>query len=93
MRAQLPAGAPDELLCASEAGNPAWNDWPGELLTPKGILGEAFAAGAAWQCVAVCDAIQQSRCAAGNVGITGPSMQAIAARFVNPKSLKTQTRT
>lgn len=93
MRAQLPAGAPGELLCASECGNPAWKDWPGELLTPVGILGEAFAAGAAWQCVAVCDAIQQSRCAAGNVSITGQSMQAIAARFVNPKSLKTQTRT
>jgi hypothetical protein len=84
MRAQLPAGAPDDLLCASERRNPAWNDWTGKVLTPIEILGEAFAAAAAWQCVAACDAIQQSRCAAANVSITGQSLQAIAARFVNP---------
>jgi hypothetical protein len=91
-RAQLPVGAPDELLCASECDNPAWNDWPGGLLTPTRILGEGFAAAAAWQCVAACDAIQQSRCVAANVSITGQSLQAIAARFVNPNSLKTHTR-
>ena len=92
MRAQLPAGAPDDLLCASERRNPAWNDWTGKVLTPIEILGEAFAAAAAWQCVAACDAIQQSRCVAANVSITGQSWQAIAARFVNPNYLKTQTR-
>jgi len=90
MRAQLPVGAPDELLCAGERDNAAWNDWPGKRLTPIEILGEAFAAAAAWQCVAVCDAIQRSRCAAANVSITGPGWQAIAARFVNPNSLKNQ---
>ncbi len=93
VRAQLPLGAPDELLCASECDNPAWDDWPGELLTPMAILGEAFAAAAAWQCVAGCDAIQQSRCVAANVSITGQSLQAIAARFVNPNFLKTPTAT
>jgi hypothetical protein len=93
MRAQLPAGAADELLCASARGDPAWQDWPGKLLAPIEILGEAFAAAAAWQCVAACDAIQQARCAAANVSITGASRQAIAARFVNPHFQKTQEGT
>lgn len=82
MRAQLPAGAPDELLCASEPGQPAWAGWPGKVLTTKEILGEAFVAVGAWQCVAACDAIQMSNCAAANVSVTGPNSQAIAARFI-----------
>jgi len=91
MRAQLPPGAPDELLCANEPDNPAWNGWPGKLLTPMEILGQAFVAAAAWQCVAACDAVQQARCAAANVSLTGPGLQAIAARFVNPNFIKTPT--
>lgn len=90
MRAQLPAGARDELLCASERGHAAWHDWPGQTLAPIEILGEAFAAGAAWQCVAACDAIQQGGCAAANVSITGANLQAIAARFVKPNSQKSK---
>ena len=93
MRAQLPAGAPDELLCASERGHAAWFDWPGNRLVPVEILGEAFAAAAAWQCIAACDAIQRSRCAAANVSITGASLQAIAARFTGPQFLHPQKRT
>jgi len=90
MRAQLPCAGPDELLCASETGNDAWNDWTGKVWVPMEILGEAFAAGAAWQCVAACHAIQHSGCAAANVSITGASLQAIAARFVNPNFLNAQ---
>jgi 3-oxoacyl-[acyl-carrier-protein] synthase II len=89
MRAQLPVGVPDELLCASERHSPAWNDWTGKVLTPVEILGEAFAAASAWQCVAACVAIQHSRCPAANVSITGASLQAVAARFVNPHLFKT----
>jgi hypothetical protein len=90
MRAQLPAGAPDELLCVCERGDPAWSDWPGHVLAPKEILGEAFAASAAWNCVAACDAIQHRRYAGANVSITGAGLQAIAARFVNPNFLNTK---
>jgi hypothetical protein len=90
MRAQLPVGAPDELLCASERNNPAWDDWTGNVLTPIEILGQAFAASAAWQCVSACDSLQHSHCPAANVSITGAGLQAIAARFVNPNFQKTQ---
>ena len=90
MRAQLPAGAPDEWLCANERHHPAWNDWTGRVLAPTEILGEAFAASAAWQCVAACAAIQTARCAASNVSVTGASSQAIAARFVKSSVLSTK---
>jgi hypothetical protein len=91
MRAQLPAGAPNELLCSSESGNAAWSGWTGGRLAPHAILGEAFAASAAWQCVAACDAVQRCQYEAVNVSITGPGRQAIGARFVNPHLLKTNT--
>jgi len=90
MRAQLPAGAPDELLCSSESGNAAWSGWTGGRLTPKTVLGEAFAASAAWQCVAACDAIQRCQYEAANVSITGANRQTIGARFVKPGFLKTE---
>jgi hypothetical protein len=89
MRSQLPAGAPNELLCSSESVNAAWSDWTGGRLTPKVILGEAFAASAAWQCVAACDAIQRCQYEAANVSITGAGRQTIGARFVKPHPLKT----
>jgi len=89
MRAQLPAAAPHELLCASENGDAAWTGWTGGRLAPQAILGEAFAASAAWQCVAACDTLQRCQYEAVNVSITGPGRQAIGARFVNPQYLKT----
>jgi hypothetical protein len=90
MRAQLPAGGPNELLCASENGNAAWSDWSGVRLALQAILGEAFAASAAWQCVAACDAIQRCQYEAANVSITGRGRQAMGARFVRPHFLKTE---
>jgi hypothetical protein len=87
MRGQLPAAAPGELLCAGARGNPAWGDWTGQVLTPVEILGEAFAAAAAWQCVAACDALQRSQFAAANVSVTGAGAQAIAARFTASSSV------
>jgi hypothetical protein len=88
-RAQLPPEAPGELLCASArnlprsdaAENAAWQDWTGARLRPKAILGEAFAASAAWQCVAACDAIGRHGFAAANVSVVGANQQAIGARF------------
>jgi hypothetical protein len=67
MRAQLPKYAPDELLCGGEMGK---------------ILGEAFTASAAWQCVAACDNVRQNNHSAANVGVVGANQQAIGARFL-----------
>jgi len=90
MRAQLPADAPDELLCtgAQNLSRPdaaemlAWRDWTGARLAPKTILGEAFLASAAWQCVAACAALARGRFSAANVSVVGTNQQAIGARFL-----------
>jgi len=84
VRAQLPPGAREELLCASAGHDAAWKDWPGRRLTTAEVLGEAFTAAAAWQCVAACEAVEHARCAAANVTITGASLQAVGARFIRP---------
>ena len=81
MKSQLPAGSTNELLCDSAASSSVWADWPGSRLALKDILGEAFLASAAWQCVFACDAIRQNEFAAANVSIIGVNQQAIGARF------------
>jgi 3-oxoacyl-[acyl-carrier-protein] synthase II len=89
MRADLPPGKTDELLCDSLQGCPrldepeaaAWHDWPGARVTPKRVLGEGLMAAGAWQCVAAADAVQLGRFAAVNVSTVGASQQAIGARF------------
>ena len=89
MREQLPPGGPDELLCASAPPNPkvaaaetlAWRDWPGRRLAPKSVLGEAFTAASAWQCIAACQAITSCQFTAANVSVVGANQQAIGARF------------
>lgn len=82
MREQLPSGKPNELLCCNENANAAWNDWNGGRSCPTAVLGKAFAASAAWQCVHACDTIQRGQFEAANVSITGPGREAIGARFV-----------
>jgi Beta-ketoacyl synthase, N-terminal domain len=90
MRAQLPAGGAGELLCASVpnisrtdvAEKLAWHDWPGARLAPKAVLGEAFLASAAWQCVAACAALARGRFWAANVSVVGANQQAVGARFL-----------
>jgi 3-oxoacyl-(acyl-carrier-protein) synthase len=67
MRAQLPECAPGELLCGGGI---------------KKILGEAFTASAAWECVAACETIRQKEFAAANVGVVGVNQQAVGARFL-----------
>ena len=79
----------DSLLCDGAQGvarldraeNQAWHDWTGARLSPKRICGEAFAAAAAWQCVAAVDALSQSRFSTATVSVVGCNQQAIAARF------------
>ena len=90
MRAQLPAGGPDELLCASAPPLPraaaaeklAWRDWPARRLAPKSILGEGFTAAAAWQCVVSCRAVAMGEFSAVNASVVGANQQAIGARFL-----------
>jgi hypothetical protein len=90
MRAQFPPGAENELLCASTQQLPgldaaeslAWSNWAGVRMAPRAILGEAFQAATAWQCVAACDAIRQNKFAGANLSVVGTNQQAIGARFV-----------
>ena len=64
------------------AENLAWRDWPGHRLAPQPVLGEAFAASAAWQCAASCEAIARGQFSAVNVSVVGANQQAIGARFL-----------
>ncbi len=94
MRTQLPPGEPGELLCVSaqslesaRAENLAWRDWPGRRLESKSIVGEAFTASVAWQCVAACDAIMHGRHSAANISVLGANQQAIGARFLTCRNV------
>jgi hypothetical protein len=89
MRSQLPSVAAGELLCLSAQGpraaaaeNLAWRDWSRDRLALKPILGEAFSASVAWQCVATCAAIARGQFSAVNVSVVGANQQAIGARFL-----------
>jgi hypothetical protein len=89
MRAELPVGKPEDLLCDGTQGlrNPdsaeleAWRDWSGARLSPKMILGEGLAAASAWQCVAAIDALRQRQHPAATVSVVGCNEQAIGAHF------------
>lgn len=68
MRSQLATvTAPGEFFCGGEI---------------KKILGEAFVAAAAWQCVVACKAIRQKEISGASVGIVGANQQAVGARFL-----------
>jgi hypothetical protein len=45
-------------------------------------VGEAFVAGAAWQCVAALDELSRNGFQEVNVSVVGCNQQAIAARFI-----------
>ncbi len=92
MREQLTSSSGNgsgELLCDGlgsgwRAGGPeraAWRDWTGPRLSPKLVLGEGLMAGAAWQCVAACDALANRRFTAANVSLVGFNQQAAGAKF------------
>ena len=82
MMAQLGAGAPDELLCSADHDSCVVNGHPGPHVSLKPILGEAFVASAAWQCVAACAGVANKEYPAATVSVTGTNQQAIGARFV-----------
>jgi hypothetical protein len=81
MESQLPAGSINELFCVSDDTNFVRVGWPGQQTAPKVIVGEAFAASAAWQCVTACDVISCGKFTAANVSVVGANQQAVGARF------------
>jgi 3-oxoacyl-(acyl-carrier-protein) synthase len=94
MRSALPPAQVDHLLCDGLQGVPrvdaaeraAWEDWPGDRLSPRRILGDGLAAAAAWQCVLAVDALLQGRCLGASVSVVGCNEQAIGAHFAgSPK--------
>jgi hypothetical protein len=94
MRALLPPGAADELLCDSRLGcarldaaeAAAWRDWPGTRLSPKQVLGEGLMAASAWQCVAAVDALRGDRYRAAHVSVVGQTEAAAGARFARART-------
>jgi 3-oxoacyl-(acyl-carrier-protein) synthase len=88
-RAELASTPPGALLVDSLQGveridsaeAAAWADWTGPHVSPKFILGEAFAATAAWQCVAAVDALERGSYSSACVSVVGNNLQAIGARF------------
>ncbi len=90
MRTQLAPDHGGTALCLGTqnisrfdaAERAAWADWSGLRLMPKTVLGEAFVASAAWQCVAACDALRAVEYSAVNVSVVGINQQAIGARFM-----------
>lgn len=80
----------DVLLCDGVQGvsrldraeTEAWQAWTGPRLSVKKLLGEAFMAASAWQCVAAVDALAHGTNHTAVVSIVGCNQQAIAARFV-----------
>lgn len=88
-REELGEPPPNSLLCDGIQGvqrldqdeRAAWKDWAGSRWSPKTILGEAFMAAAAWQCVAAVDALLRKLHDSASVSVVGCNQQAIAARF------------
>ena len=89
VRAQLGGDGTNALLCLGTLGRPAqdaaeleaWHDWRGARVAPKQLLGEAFTAAAAWQCVIACDALRQGKHETAIVSTTGVIEQAMGIRF------------
>lgn len=88
-RSQLPTSRGSELLCLSlrdasddDPEAQVWKDWTGQRLAPKQLFGDAFAASAAWQCIAACDALTRNEFSAANVSVVGANQNAGAARFI-----------
>ena len=90
MREQFSDISENTLLCDGQqnlsaldaAEKKAWSDWRRARLSPKTIFGEGLVAGAAWQCLAAIDALQQGLFNAANVSVVGTNQQAIGAQFV-----------
>ena len=89
MRQQLPSCTEKSMLCSGLKGVPfadadeleAWKDWQGLRIAPLTILGEAFTASAAWQCVTACESLRRGEFETAIVSVVGSNQQAIGAVF------------
>jgi hypothetical protein len=89
MRQELTASGPIDLLCDGLLGVSTldaieadlWSDWAGGRISPRRVLGEAFVASAAWQCVSAIRALQRDGHRAAGVSVVGCNQQAVGARF------------
>lgn len=89
MQTELDEAGATEVLCDSVCGNAAvdeaekeaWSSSRAPRLSVKKILGEAFAAASAWQCVLACEEIASGKAGSANVSVVGCNQQAIGARW------------
>lgn len=89
VRDQLTAKRSSAAVCLSQQGirgldeaeEEAWRGLAPVRWTPKRLLGEAFAASAAWQCVVACQAINEQRAVEVDLSVVGVNEQAIGATF------------
>lgn len=62
----------------------AWAPWPTPVVRPAEVLGEAFVAGAGWQCVLAGEHAARSPGGSAAVAVVGPNEQVAGAHFVSP---------
>lgn len=80
-----PVRAPEaDLVFDSSCGNPRWDTAaPREnVCSPRCVLGEALAAGTAWQFVLAAQALSEGRANSAAIVTVGSNHQAIAARLI-----------
>lgn len=73
-----------DIVCDSASGAPRWDAAPPRenVISPRRILGEALAAGTAWQFVLAVDALREERANSAAVVTVGSNHQAIHARLI-----------
>ena len=89
MQRELSGTGSTALLCDSVCGDAvidsaevaAWQGDAAARMSLKPLLGEAFAAASAWQCVLACEEIANDRSASAFVSVVGCNQQAIGARW------------
>lgn len=64
-----------------------WQTWSGPVRSPKRLLGEAFAAGSAWQCVVAAEAVRQRSTPTAVVSVGGLNEAAAMASFRAPDAI------
>jgi hypothetical protein len=82
------------LLCDSRTGvarrdaaeTEAWQSWSGPRISPQMLMGDGLGAGAAWQCVAAIDQLQQNQADSALVSVAGTHRQAIGACFAKTEA-------
>jgi hypothetical protein len=93
MRAELPEGSGEDILCESTQGLPTldapenriWQNWPARRIAPKRILGEGLTAATAWQCVAGIQQLAEQQTGNCLISVAGSNQQVIGAWFSKGK--------